>query len=209
MNTAQRILIIDLGAQYTQLIARRVREAHVYCEIHPPTRDIAWIRDFAPTGIILSGGPSSVYDEDAPSADRALLDLGVPVLGICYGMQLLAQLAGGEVRQAGEREYGRADIEVLSGEGLFDGFAPGSSTPVWMCHGDRVDVPPAGWDVLAPQRQHAGGGLPPSRQAAVRRPVPSRGRAYPARRRDPRRTSCSASATPSRTGRRGTSSSAR
>ena len=149
MIAAQRILIVDLGAQYTQLIARRVREAHVYCEIHPPTRDIGWIREFAPTGIILSGGPSSVYDLNAPTADPALLELDIPVLGICYGMQLLAHLAGGEVRQAGEKEYGRADIEILKGEGLFEGFAPGSSTPVWMSHGDRVDVAPAGWEVLA------------------------------------------------------------
>jgi len=149
VSAAQRVLILDLGAQYTQLIARRVREAHVYCEIHPPGKDAAWIRAFAPVGVILSGGPSSVYDADAPTVDPALLDMGVPVLGICYGMQLLAQLAGGEVRPSGEREYGRAEIEVLKGEGLFEGFAAGSRTPVWMSHGDRVDVPPAGWEVLA------------------------------------------------------------
>ncbi len=149
MNTQQRILILDLGAQYTQLIARRVREAHVYCEIHPPTRDLAWIRSYAPAGIILSGGPSSVYDPGAPTADRGLLDLGTPVLGICYGMQLLAHLSGGEVRQAGEREYGRADIEVLESDDLFHGFASGSRTPVWMSHGDRVDAATAEWEVLA------------------------------------------------------------
>ncbi len=145
----QRVLILDLGAQYTQLIARRVREAHVYCEIHPPTRDLAWIRAFAPLGIILSGGPSSVYDADAPTADPGLLELGVPVLGICYGMQLLAQLAGGQVRPSGEREYGRAELEVLASDGLFHGFPAGARTPVWMSHGDRVDVAPAGWQVLA------------------------------------------------------------
>ena len=145
----QRVLILDLGAQYTQLIARRVREAHVYCEIHPPGRDAAWIREFAPVGVILSGGPSSVYDADAPTVDPALLDLNVPVLGICYGMQLLARLAGGEVHPSGEREYGRAEIEIVEGEGLFEGFAPGSTTPVWMSHGDRVDTPPEGWAVLA------------------------------------------------------------
>jgi len=145
----QRVLILDLGAQYTQLIARRVREAHVYCEIHPPTRDIAWIRAFAPAGIILSGGPSSVYDEGAPTVPAELCDAGLPVLGICYGMQLLAHLAGGEVRQAGEREYGRAEIEVLATDDLFAGFAPGTRTPVWMSHGDRVDVAPAEWQVLA------------------------------------------------------------
>jgi len=146
---ASRILIVDLGAQYTQLIARRVREAHVYCEVHPPTRDLAWIRTFAPTGIILSGGPSSVYDDGAPTADRGLLDLGVPVLGICYGMQLLAHLSGGDVRQAGEREYGRAEIEILESDDLFDGFAAHSRTPVWMSHGDRVDAAPGEWATLA------------------------------------------------------------
>ena len=148
-SAEQRVLILDLGAQYTQLIARRVREAHVYCEIHPPTRDIAWIRAFAPVGVILSGGPSSVYDEGAPSVPPELCDAGVPVLGICYGMQLLAHLTGGEVRQAGEREYGRAEIEVLVADDLFAGFAPGTRTPVWMSHGDRVDVAPAEWQVLA------------------------------------------------------------
>src|SRR5512137_3056096 len=122
MKAAQRILIVDYGSQFTQLIARRVREAHVYCEIHPPTRDLAWIREFAPVGIILSGGPNSVYDEGAPTADPGLLDLGIPVLGICYGMQLLAHVGGGRVQPHGEREYGRAEIEVLAEEGLFAGF---------------------------------------------------------------------------------------
>ena len=86
------ILIIDFGSQYTQLIARRVREAHVYCEIHPPSRSVQWIRDWKPRGIILSGGPSSVYDDDVPTADPELLQLGTPVLGLCYGMQLMAHL---------------------------------------------------------------------------------------------------------------------
>src|SRR3954464_12668543 len=90
------ILIVDYGSQFTQLIARRVREAHVYCEIHPPTRSLSWIRDWAPTGIILSGGPNSVYEDGAPRADRTLLDVA-PVLAICYGMQLIADLEGGKV----------------------------------------------------------------------------------------------------------------
>ncbi len=149
MSVAQRVLILDLGAQYTQLIARRVREARVYCEIHPPTRDLAWIRAYAPAGIILSGGPSSVYDAGAPTVPVELLAAGVPVLGICYGMQLMAHLSGGAVRQAGEREYGRAEIEVLAGDELFDGFERGARTPVWMSHGDRVDAAPAEWEVLA------------------------------------------------------------
>ena len=142
------VLIIDFGSQYTQLIARRVREAHVYCEIHPPSRSVAWIHDWAPCGIILSGGPNSVYGESVPTADPALLELGVPVLGVCYGMQLLAQLSGGKVQRATRREYGRAGVEVLGGR-LFRGFGRGEETPVWMSHGDHVDVPPPGYTVVA------------------------------------------------------------
>jgi GMP synthase (glutamine-hydrolysing) len=146
------ILIIDFGAQYSQLIARRVREAHVYCEIHPPTRTVDWIRAWNPKGIILSGGPASVYGEQVPTADPALFDLGVPILGICYGMQLIAHLAGGKVVPATRREYGRAAIAVKGDAGggrLFQGFTPGEETPVWMSHGDHVDTPPPGFRVTA------------------------------------------------------------
>jgi GMP synthase (glutamine-hydrolysing) len=143
-----RILIIDFGSQFTQLIARRVREAHVYSEIHPPTRSIEWIREWQPTGIILSGGPSSVYEENAPSADPAILDIA-PVLGICYGMFVIAQLEGGDVIGAGKREYGRAELEVLDNVGLFRGFDPHEHATVWMSHGDHVDRPPAGYVVTA------------------------------------------------------------
>ena len=109
---SSRILIIDYGSQFTQLIARRVREARVYSEIHPPTRSIQWVRDWKPTGIILSGGPNSVYGEGVPTADPALLDVA-PILGICYGMQLVAHLSRGEVIRGGRREYGRAEARVL------------------------------------------------------------------------------------------------
>ena len=142
------ILIIDFGSQFTQLIARRVREAHVYCEIHPPSRTVQWIRDWTPKGIILSGGPNSVYGENVPTADPALLDLGTPVLGLCYGMQVIAQLAGGRVQRADRREYGRATVKVEGGR-LFQGFGAGEETPVWMSHGDHVDTPPAGFEVTA------------------------------------------------------------
>jgi GMP synthase (glutamine-hydrolysing) len=142
------ILIIDFGSQYTQLIARRVREAHVYCEIHPPSRTVEWIRSWKPKGIILSGGPNSVYGESVPTADPELLELGTPVLGLCYGMQLLAHLSGGNVKRASRREYGRASVTVEGGR-LFRGFGRGEETPVWMSHGDHVDVAPPGYQVTA------------------------------------------------------------
>jgi len=142
------ILIIDFGSQYTQLIARRVREAHVYCEIHPPSRTVTWIRDWKPKGIILSGGPNSVYDENVPTADPSLLATHIPILGLCYGMQLLAHLSGGKVVRANRREYGRADLRVQGGR-LFQGFGKGEETPVWMSHGDHVDAAPPGYCVTA------------------------------------------------------------
>jgi GMP synthase (glutamine-hydrolysing) len=142
-----RILILDYGSQYTQLIARRVREAHVYSEIHPPTRDLEFVKQFAPKGIILSGGPSSVFDPGAPTADPKLLDQGIPVLGICYGMQLVAHLAGGKVTPSAEREYGRAEVMLCGApgggvRGLFAGFEPGACITVWASHGDKIAEPP-------------------------------------------------------------------
>jgi GMP synthase (glutamine-hydrolysing) len=137
-----RILILDYGSQWTQLIARRVREARVYSEIHPPTRSVEWVREWAPTGIILSGGPSSVYGEDVPTADPALLEIA-PVLGICYGMNLIAHLEGGVVTSGERREYGRAELVVDDPVGVFAGFAPGERITVWMSHGDQVrKLPP-------------------------------------------------------------------
>ncbi|HEU0053095.1 MAG TPA: glutamine-hydrolyzing GMP synthase [Longimicrobium sp.] len=143
-----RILILDFGSQFTQLIARRIREERVYCEIHPPTRSLDWIRQWAPKGIILSGGPSSVYGDDVPTAEPELLHLGIPVLGVCYGMQLITHLEGGVVER-GKREYGRAEVEIHEPSGLFAGFAPGERTRVWMSHGDHVVQPPPGYRLLA------------------------------------------------------------
>jgi len=143
-----RVLILDYGSQFTQLIARRVREARVYSEIHPPTRSIEWIREWNPTGIILSGGPNSVYGDDVPTMDPALLDIA-PVLGICYGMQLIAKLEGGGVTRAGRREYGRAELEVTRPDTLFAGFEPGECITVWASHGDHVEVPPPQYEVIA------------------------------------------------------------
>ena len=143
-----RILILDFGSQFTQLIARRVREARVYSEIHPPTRSVEWVREWAPTGIILSGGPSSVYGENVPTAHPDLLDIA-PVLGICYGMQLIAHLQGGAVVAGGKREYGRAELAVAEPEGLFAGFDPGEQATVWMSHGDHIDSAPDEYVVTA------------------------------------------------------------
>jgi GMP synthase (glutamine-hydrolysing) len=145
---ASRILILDFGSQFTQLIARRVREAGVYSEIHPPTRSAEWIREWNPTGIILSGGPSSVYDEGAPTVPAKILEFA-PTLGVCYGMNLIAHLLGGEIAPADRREYGRAELIVDDSDTLFDGFDKGESTTVWMSHGDQVRVVPNGFEVLA------------------------------------------------------------
>ena len=143
-----KVLILDFGSQFTKLIARRIREERVYCEVHPPTRSLAWIREWGPKAVILSGGPASVYDEGVPTTDRALLESGIPVLGICYGLQLIAQLEGAKVEH-GRREYGRAELSVASAEGLFAGFDPGEKTTVWCSHGDHVDEPPPGYEALA------------------------------------------------------------
>ncbi|MGH7713991.1 MAG: glutamine-hydrolyzing GMP synthase [Gemmatimonadaceae bacterium] len=146
--TDSRILILDFGSQYTQLIARRVREARVYSEIHPAGRDLEWVRAWRPTGIILSGGPSSVYDPGAPSAERGLLDIA-PVLGICYGMNLIVHLEGGTIEPTAEaagREYGRAMLTVGEDHGgLFAGFEPNDNSQVWMSHGDHVAALPKGY----------------------------------------------------------------
>ena len=145
----QKILILDFGSQYTQLIARRVREARVYCEIHPFNMDLEAVRAFSPRGIILSGGPSSIYDTDAPMADQRILELGVPVLGICYGMQFITRVAGGAVAGAVDREYGNAVITISDDRDLFHGFDRGSRQTVWMSHGDRIDRMPEGFVSLA------------------------------------------------------------
>ncbi|RPH57168.1 glutamine-hydrolyzing GMP synthase, partial [bacterium] len=137
----QTVLILDFGSQYTQLIARRVRENRVYCEVHPFDYSVAEIRRRRPIGLILSGGPQSVYEAGAPSADPELFRLGLPVLGICYGMQVMAHELGGGVEGSERREYGRAEIAILEPGRLFEGLSPRET--VWMSHGDRVrDLPP-------------------------------------------------------------------
>ncbi len=145
-----RILILDFGSQYTQLIARRIREQQVYCEIHPPTLSAEEVRAWRPAGLVLSGGPASVLAEDAPRIAPAVLELGLPTLGICYGLQLLAHQLGGLVESADDHEYGRALLKLKSAEHpLFAGLNGGAERTVWMSHGDRVLRLPEGFEVLA------------------------------------------------------------
>ncbi|MDZ8170884.1 glutamine-hydrolyzing GMP synthase [Microbacterium xanthum] len=142
------MLVVDFGAQYAQLIARRVREAGVYSEIVPHTASAAEIAARNPLGIILSGGPSSVYEEGAPSLDAGVFDLGVPTLGICYGFQVMARALGGEVANTGLREYGATDAALAGEGGVLLGGQPATQN-VWMSHGDQVSRAPEGFDVLA------------------------------------------------------------
>jgi GMP synthase (glutamine-hydrolysing) len=139
------VLILDFGSQTTQLIARRVREAKVYCEIHPCTLSFEEIRAKGPRAVILSGGPASVYEEGAPTVDRRIFELGVPLLGICYGMQLITHLLGGKVDPAQHREYGLAQLTVDEPTGIFHRFARAEPIDVWMSHGDRVVSIPEGF----------------------------------------------------------------
>ena len=141
------ILIIDFGSQYNQLIARRVREFHVYCQIDPPSVDIEHIKNLKPKGIILSGGPSSIYEKNSPKCDQRIFDLGIPVLGICYGMQFMVNALGGTVKKSQKREYGFATLNVKKYEGLFKGV--GEKTDTWMSHGDSIEKLPKGFITTA------------------------------------------------------------
>ena len=143
------ILILDFGSQYTQLIARRVREARVYCEIHPYSVAAEAVRDLQPEGIILSGGPASVYEADAPMLEAVVIETPVPFLGICYGMGVLHRLVGAEIARAERREFGAARLFVDDTRDLFAGFSRADSSQVWMSHGDKSESLPAGWAVLA------------------------------------------------------------
>ncbi len=149
-NHDEKIIIIDFGSQTTQLIARRIREQKVYSEIHPFTISTEKIKELQPTGIVLSGGPFSVYDSDAPHSDPELLELGIPVLGICYGAQLMIQQLGGTVEKAVKHEFGKASLLVNFTEGLFAGLpADGAKHQVWMSHGDRIERIPEGFEATA------------------------------------------------------------
>lgn len=141
------IIILDFGSQYTQLIARRVREANVFCEIHPYNYSAKKIAASKPSGLILSGGPSSVYDKKAPKPDADIFGLDIPILGICYGLQVMVTHFGGQVAKAPRREYGPADIQIVHNNGLFDGLS--ETQPVWMSHGDHAEGLPAGFQTMA------------------------------------------------------------
>jgi len=141
------ILIIDFGSQYNQLIARRVRENNVYCQIEPPDISIATIKALKPEGIILSGGPASIYSKGAPRVDRGILELGIPILGICYGLQYMVDSLGGKVLGSTKREYGFAELLVKNQKGIFNGI--NKKTPCWMSHGDSIGALPAGFVITA------------------------------------------------------------
>jgi GMP synthase (glutamine-hydrolysing) len=147
---SEKIIILDFGSQTTQLIARRIREQKVYSEIHPFSTSLDKIKQLKPSGVILSGGPCSVYDSDAPHSDPALFELGLPILGICYGAQLMIQQLGGEVESADKHEFGKAELTVTYTAGLFAGLQLGGvKHQVWMSHGDRVEVVPEGFEATA------------------------------------------------------------
>ncbi len=156
MSERGGIVVLDFGGQYTQLIARRIREQQVFSAILPFNASLEQIRAYQPAGIVLSGGPSSVYDKDAPLGDPALLAMGVPVLGICYGLQWIAHTLGGKVERAQRREYGPAEIELRNGSPLFAGFP--RRLKIWMSHGDHVQSLPPGF--------HTTGATGPSLAAA-------------------------------------------
>lgn len=143
----QGIVILDFGSQYTQLIARRIRELHIYSEILPFNASVEEIKSHNPKGIILSGGPASVYEKDAPFPDKRIFDLGLPILGICYGLQLITHIFGGEVVKSDKHEYGKAEIDILDHEDLF--YDLPNHMHVWMSHADKVIKLPEGFEVIA------------------------------------------------------------
>ncbi|MBP1756708.1 MAG: synthase, large subunit [Firmicutes bacterium] len=141
------VIVLDFGGQYNQLIARRVRECNVYCEVLPYTTSMERIKEIAPKGIIFTGGPASVYEPDAPSCDQGIFSLGIPVLGICYGCQLMTYLLGGTVSKAPVREYGKTEINVTTTSQLFQSIS--ANTICWMSHTDYIEKPAAGFQVIA------------------------------------------------------------
>ena len=141
------ILIIDFGSQFNQLIARRVRELNIYCQIVPPSIKPDKIKSMNPEGIILSGGPSSIYEKNSPKVNKNIFKMGIPMLGICYGMQFMVNSLGGRVKKAKKREYGYAELNIKKAVGIFSKV--GKDTPTWMSHGDSIEKLPAGFSITA------------------------------------------------------------
>ena len=140
------VLVLDFGGQYNQLIARRVRECNVYCEVHPYNLSVEKIKEMNPKGIIFTGGPNSVYGESSPLCDKAIFELGIPILGICYGSQLMSYVLGGSVATAPVSEYGKTEVDVDVESKLFEGVAP--STICWMSHTDYIERAPEGFKII-------------------------------------------------------------
>ena len=147
MDNKECIIVVDFGGQYNQLIARRVRENHVYCEVYPYHKAVAKIKELKPQGIIFTGGPASVYDDKAPKIEADVFTLGIPVLGLCYGMQFMAQTLGGEVKHADHREFGKTKTVVDTTSPLFKGLS--KEEIVWMSHQDYVAALPDGFSIVA------------------------------------------------------------
>ena len=141
------ILVIDFGGQYNQLIARRVRECNVYCEVHPYTLSVDEIKEMNPKGIIFTGGPNSVYGEDSPLCDKELFEVGIPILGICYGSQLMSHILGGKVATAPVSEYGKTKVDINIESKIFKGVS--ASTICWMSHTDYIEKAPEGFKIIA------------------------------------------------------------
>ena len=187
----EKILILDFGAQYTQLIARRVREARVYCEIHPADVSDAFVREFAPRGVILSGSHLSAYEASTDKAPASVFDLRVPVLGICYGMQTMAEQLGGRVEPGKVREFGYAEVRAHGHTKLLQGIED-VRTPeghgmlkVWMSHGDKVVAMPSGFKLMASTEACAIAGMADEEPALLRRAIPSGGHAHASGQGDP------------------------
>ena len=143
----EMIIVLDFGGQYNQLIARRVRECNVYCEVHPHSLSLEKIKEMNPKGIIFTGGPNSVYAEDSPTCSREIFELGIPILGICYGSQLMAQMLGGKVATAPVSEYGKTEVIVHNSSKLFENVS--ERTICWMSHTDYIEKAPAGFEITA------------------------------------------------------------
>ena len=143
----ENVIVLDFGGQYNQLIARRVRECNVYCEVHPYDMSLEEIKKMDPKGIILTGGPNSVYAEESPRRGKELFELGIPVLGICYGSQLMSYVLGGSVKTAPVSEYGKTEVDVDTSSVLFGDVSP--KTICWMSHTDYIETAPEGFKVVA------------------------------------------------------------